>query len=174
MDPTAPIPFRAAQAHAAYGQRPTVRPNSSPAASASSATSAPTGRVVNGTIVPPLAKAPVPTSGLDRIDTYRSTGGSSPSDAFRLDVTSRREHLSASLSALIAGQVDSPVGRGEGFDAPSRPSGTPSRPSDTPSRPSETPSRRSAGEPLQMYTRAADRIDVATTLRLGGNLDARG
>jgi len=104
---------------------------------------------------------------LDRIDTYRSTGGSSPSDAFRLDVTSRREHLSASLSALIAGQVDSPVGRGEGFDAPSRPS-------DTASRPSDTLSRRSAGEPLQMYTRAADRIDVATTLRLGGNLDARG
>lgn len=162
MDPTSPIPFRAAQAHAAYSpvsnQRQVTRPTG------------PTGRVVNGVIVPPLAPSTARGTAMDGPGRDRGTSAAANPDTFRLDVTSRRDHLSATLSALIAGQVDSPVGRGTGFDG--------DRIDAVGSRREGPSTRHHAGadpdQPLQMYTRAADRIDVATALRVGSNLDLRG
>ncbi|MFM2164521.1 MAG: hypothetical protein RL325_958 [Planctomycetota bacterium] len=54
------------------------------------------------------------------------------------------------LPGLVSGKVDSPVSRGQGFETPLAPSGS-----------------------LQMYTRAADRVEVATAARLGRILDTR-
>ena len=64
------------------------------------------------------------------------------------------------VSALVSGKVDSPVGRGQGFDAPQD-------------------ARRQAAlsaatGALQMYSRAADRVEVATAAHLGRILDTRG
>ena len=54
------------------------------------------------------------------------------------------------VSGLVSGKVESGVSRGQGFDAPLRPNGS-----------------------LQMYTRAADRVEVATAARLGRILDTK-
>jgi len=69
------------------------------------------------------------------------------------------EQLAVSLSSLVSGKVDSPVSRGEGFDAP-RTTAT--------GQPAKTP----AGS-MQMYSRAADRIEVATAVSLGRTIDTR-
>jgi len=55
---------------------------------------------------------------------------------------------------LVSGKVDSPVSRGQGFDAPRAP-------------------MPNASGALQMYSRAADRVEVATAAHLGRILDTR-
>jgi len=55
---------------------------------------------------------------------------------------------------LVSGKVDSPVSRGQGFDGPRAP-------------------MPNASGALQMYSRAADRVEVATAAHLGRILDTR-
>jgi hypothetical protein len=82
----------------------------------------------------------------------------------------RADHLSISLAklvpnlkpGLIAGAVDSAVGRGSGFDEANANSSLSSRSSSA-----------QAGA-FAMYTRAADRVEVATSVMLGASIDARG
>jgi hypothetical protein len=57
--------------------------------------------------------------------------------------------------ALVSGRVQSPVSRGQGFDA------------------AATSITRSPSGALQMYSRAADRVEVATAAHLGRMLDTR-
>jgi len=64
------------------------------------------------------------------------------------------------VAKLVSGAVDSPVSRGRGFD---------SGPSAQPAAQRATPSGNFA-----LYTRAADRLEVATSVALGRTLDARG
>ncbi len=64
------------------------------------------------------------------------------------------------VAKLVAGAVDSPVSRGQGFD---------SAPSAQPAAQRATPSGNFA-----LYTRAADRLEVATSVALGRTFDARG
>ncbi len=59
------------------------------------------------------------------------------------------------LTNLVSGKVDSAVSRGQGFDAPRG-----------------APMPNSSGA-LQMYSRAADRVEVATAATLGRLLDTR-
>jgi len=59
------------------------------------------------------------------------------------------------LTNLVSGKVDSAVSRGQGFDAPRG-----------------APMPNSSGA-LQMYSRAADRVEVATNATLGRLLDTR-
>ncbi len=59
------------------------------------------------------------------------------------------------LANLVSGKVDSAVSRGQGFDAPRG-----------------APMPNSSGA-LQMYSRAADRVEVATAATLGRLLDTR-
>ena len=61
---------------------------------------------------------------------------------------------SSAAANLVSGKVDSPVSRGQGFDAP------------------RAPMPNTAGA-LQMYSRAADRVEVATAAHLGRILDTR-
>lgn len=72
-----------------------------------------------------------------------ASGGSAPNGA------------SGTVSKLVSGRVDSPVSRGQGFDAPRG-----------------APMPNASGS-LQMYTRAADRVEVATAAHLGRILDTR-
>ncbi|MEY4119328.1 MAG: hypothetical protein RLZZ116_2656 [Planctomycetota bacterium] len=60
----------------------------------------------------------------------------------------------SAAAKLVSGKVDSPVSRGQGFDAP------------------RAPMPNSSGA-LQMYSRAADRVEVATAAHLGRILDTR-
>jgi hypothetical protein len=64
------------------------------------------------------------------------------------------------IEQLVAGQVDSPVSRGQGFDEP-------------PARAANARSASVAGA-YAMYTRSADRVEVATSVAIGRTLDARG
>jgi len=59
------------------------------------------------------------------------------------------------LTNLVSGKVDSAVSRGQGFDAPRG-----------------APMPNSSGA-LQIYSRAADRVEVATNATLGRLLDTR-
>ena len=59
------------------------------------------------------------------------------------------------IDKLIAGQVSSPVNRGEGFD--------PARPADP-----------EPGATLQLYSRPADRVAAATQAALGRSVDLNG
>jgi len=61
---------------------------------------------------------------------------------------------SSAAANLVSGRVDSPVSRGQGFDAP------------------RAPMPNTSGA-LQMYSRAADRVEVATAAHLGRILDTR-
>jgi hypothetical protein len=61
----------------------------------------------------------------------------------------------SAAAALVSGRVDSGLSRGDGFD-PAR----------------GAPMPRAAGT-LQMYSRAADRVEVATAAQLGRVLDTR-
>jgi hypothetical protein len=63
---------------------------------------------------------------------------------------------SSPVQQLVSGRVESPVGRGEGFDQPAARNAVP------------------AGAPMQMYTRSADRVEVATSVATGRSLDVRG
>jgi len=60
------------------------------------------------------------------------------------------------LDRLVAGSVDSPINRGEGFD--------------------EASGERSTSDPagLKLYNRAADVVEVATELGLGRTIDVTG
>jgi hypothetical protein len=64
------------------------------------------------------------------------------------------------VAKLVAGAVDSPVSRGQGFDSAS---------------PTQSGTQRAtpAGN-FALYTRAADRLEVATSVALGRTFDARG
>jgi hypothetical protein len=64
------------------------------------------------------------------------------------------------IEQLVAGQVDSPISRGQGFDEPA----------------ARTASARpaTAAGAYAMYTRSADRVEVATAVAVGRTLDARG
>jgi hypothetical protein len=61
----------------------------------------------------------------------------------------------SAATKLVGGKVQSPVSRGQGFDAPGR---------------SAVPNPTGS---LQMYSRAADRVEVATAAHLGRMLDTR-
>jgi hypothetical protein len=68
------------------------------------------------------------------------------------------------VTGMVSGKVDSPVSRGLGFD---------------PGAGSPADARRRAAlsaatGALQMYSRAADRVEVATAAQLGRILDTRG
>jgi hypothetical protein len=155
MDSPNPINF---QAHAgrvaqAYGARPPARvgsPQSTPQVGKASIGP-------DGVIRPPYQQA-APQSG--RPSGARN-GAPSGSDAFAI----RQDRVSIGgpaplpepIEQLIAGQVDSPVSRGEGFAEP-------------PARPANAPARSA----YAMYTRAADRVEVATSIAVGRSLDARG
>ncbi len=95
-----------------------------------------TGRIERGRIVPPFNPA------------------AAAATAAETEAATRRDTVS-----LIAGQVNSPLMRGEGFDQSSTASSTTSR---------------NPGGNFAMYSRAADRIEVATKVTLGKSLDARG
>ena len=94
-----------------------------------------TGRVVNGRIVPPFSQMSVAEAA----------------------ASTRRD-----VVTLVAGQVDSPVSQGEGFDQPV-----------TSPRSNATPAGNLATGNFAMYSRAADRVEVATAVTLGRSLDAR-
>ena len=72
----------------------------------------------------------------------------------------RPDALAPNLASMVAGQIDSPVARGAGFDAPAAAAAPTARPT--------------APAAYAMYTRAADRVEVATSLSVGRTLDARG
>lgn len=158
MDSPSPINFRAAQAAAAYGGRPALRaqtgqlgsqPGSEPRPNGPNQTSTATAspkpvatRAADGSIVPPHARA---------------------TEAQPMRIGRHQDALSPSLAAMVAGQVDSPVSRGEGFEQPHpQPQG----------RPQAAPA--AAHGAYAMYGRAADRIEVATGVTVGRALDARG
>ena len=65
------------------------------------------------------------------------------------------EARASATTKLVGGKVQSPVSRGQGFDAPGR---------------SAVPNPTGS---LQMYSRAADRVEVATAAHLGRMLDTR-
>ncbi|MFZ9882048.1 MAG: hypothetical protein ACO3QC_11670 [Phycisphaerales bacterium] len=132
MDARGPIPFNAAQA---YGLRP----------SQNARASAPRGRVENGFVVPPS----LPNTGAraERVAERVTLGSVGPAAAPR---------GSSPVQQLVSGRVESPVGRGEGFDQPAAREAAP------------------AGAPMQMYTRSADRVEVATSVATGRSLDVRG
>ncbi len=158
MDSPSPLNFRAAQAATAYGQglRPQFRtqtpsdaraelrgtaPNNSPSNPASPQASNAARVSTSGTIVPPLAR--------------EST------DVNPMRIGRRPDALAPNLASMVAGQVDSPVARGVGFDAPAAATAAPT-------------ARATAPNAYAMYTRAADRIEVATGLSVGRTIDARG
>ena len=65
------------------------------------------------------------------------------------------ERGSAQIDKLVAGQVDTPINRGEGFDQ-------------------VAPTGNDPSATLQLYTRPADRIDAATQVALGRSVDLNG
>lgn len=75
--------------------------------------------------------------------------------------TQRTDHVELSMGNLVAGRVESPVGRGEGFDTPPAAQAGPA------------PVRLAANGSFAMYTRAADRLEVATAVALGRSVDVK-
>lgn len=146
MDSLAPINF---QAHAgrvaqAYGAR-------KPAGAVLPPTARESGKAsigADGLIRPPFSPGANPNgdAGGTRQDRVTLSGGSA---------------IPEQIEQLIAGQVDSPVSRGEGFDEP-------------PQRGPAPAARPGASGAYAMYSRSADRIEVATSVALGRSLDARG
>jgi hypothetical protein len=142
MDSLGPINF---QAHAgrvaqAYGVR-------KPAGAALAPTAREAGKATigaDGVIRPPFAPGGNPAD--TRQDRVAFSSGTA---------------IPEQIEQLIAGQVDSPVSRGEGFDEPA------SR------RPANAAAAGASGA-YAMYTRSADRVEVATSVALGRSLDARG
>jgi len=150
MDSLAPINFQAhagrvAQAYGARKPAAVAFPQTIPQ------TTRETGRATigsDGLIRPPFSPAANPngTAGDTRQDRVTLSGGSA---------------IPEQIEQLIAGQVDSPVSRGEGFDEP-------------PQRGAASAARPGASGAYAMYSRSADRIEVATSVALGRSLDARG
>jgi len=151
MDSLGPLNF---QAHAgrvaqAYGARVPARvgpPTAAPQAGQGSIGP-------NGIIQPPFpptrdpnGRGPAPHAPHDRRD--------------RLTLSPAAPQIPEQIEQLVAGQVDSPVSRGQGFDEPN-------------------PRAASARQPgasgaYAMYTRSADRVEVATSVTVGRSIDARG
>ena len=149
MDSLGPINFQAhagrvAQAYGARGPARVGTPN--PAPQPGKASIGP-----DGVILPPFAPTRDPNgrggTTAPRGDRATLSGGSA--------IPEQIEHL-------IAGQVDSPVSRGQGFDEPPAP------------RAFAGAARPAATGAYAMYTRAADRVEVATSIAVGRSLDARG
>jgi hypothetical protein len=65
------------------------------------------------------------------------------------------ERGSAQIDKLVAGQVTTPVNRGDGFDQ-------------------VAPAGGDTEATLQLYTRPADRVDAATQVALGRSVDLSG
>ena len=59
------------------------------------------------------------------------------------------------IDKLVAGQVNTPINRGEGFDQ-------------------GTPAGADPAATLQLYSRPADRVDAATQVALGRSIDLNG
>lgn len=146
MDSPAPINF---QAHAgrvaqAYGARkPAGAVFPPPARESGKATIG-----SDGLIRPPFSPAANPNG--------------QGADARQDRVTFSGSPIPEQIEQLIAGQVDSPVSRGQGFDEPA------------PQRGPAPAGRTAAPGAYAMYTRAADRIEVATSVAIGRSIDARG
>lgn len=146
MDSPAPINF---QAHAgrvaqAYGVR-------KPSGAAPTQSIRETGKAsigADGVIRPPYAPGGNPAGNTAETRQDRVTFSSASA-------------IPEQIEQLIAGQVDSPVSRGEGFDEPAA------------SRGPASAASGSARGAYAMYTRSADRVEVATSVALGRSLDAR-
>lgn len=146
MDSLAPINF---QAHAgrvaqAYGARKPAGATLSPATRESGKATI----GADGVIRPPFSPGANPNG----------QGANARQDR----VTFSGPAIPEQIEQLIAGQVDSPVSRGEGFDEP------------PPQRGPASATRTAAPGAYAMYTRAADRVEVATSVALGRSIDARG
>ena len=76
-------------------------------------------------------------------------------------MSDRRGGAARPVDVLVAGSVDSPIASGRGFDAP--PSG----------RGIHRAGPAAGAGAFAMYTRAADRLEVATDLAVGRALDVR-
>ena len=145
MDSPAPINF---QAHAgrvaqAYGARKPGAAAVPPAARESGKASI----GADGVIRPPFAPGANPNN--QAADTRQDR------------VTFSSAAIPEQIEQLIAGQVDSPVSRGQGFDEP-------------PQRGPASAAGRGAAGAYAMYTRSADRVEVATSVAVGRSIDARG
>lgn len=94
----------------------------------------------------------------------------------------RRDHVSVSVGNLVAGAVESPVSQGRGFEGVEgvggqvRPIAVRAANGESPAPTSRLQMGRNAASPVAfaMYTRAADRLEVATDLAVGRALDVRG
>ncbi|MEY3142406.1 MAG: hypothetical protein RLY21_899 [Planctomycetota bacterium] len=147
MDSPTPINFQAHAGRVAqtYGVR-------KPAGAAFPAPARESGKATigaDGLIRPPFSPAANPNgnSAESRQDRVTFSGGNA---------------IPEQIEQLIAGQVDSPVSRGQGFDEP------------PPQRGSAAAARGGAPGAYAMYTRSADRVEVATSVAIGRSLDARG
>lgn len=80
-----------------------------------------------------------------------------------------RAPATPAIEQLVAGQVDSPVARGEGFDEPGF-----SRQAARPAVAGPVGRPVTANGAYPMYTRSADRIEAATSVAVGRSLDTRG
>ena len=143
--------FRAAQAYGPAGAR---------ASSTKQVQQQATGRVVNGRIVPPFSQMSVAEAA----------------------ASTRRD-----VVTLVAGQVDSPVNQGEGFDQPVSSPRSNANPSGNLASGNLASGNLASGNlasgnlasgnlasgNFSMYSRAADRVEVATAVTLGRSLDAR-
>ncbi|MSR40777.1 MAG: hypothetical protein EXS10_02615 [Phycisphaerales bacterium] len=65
-----------------------------------------------------------------------------------------QDQFATRLDSMVGGTVESPIGRGEGFDAPAA-----------------ATTRAPGSDRFQMYTRAADSIEVSTKISLGRQID---
>lgn len=145
MDSLGPINF---QAHAgrvaqAYGARAPGRVGAP--TPAGQATIGP-----NGVIQPPFPPTRDPNGrGQNAADVRQD----------RVNLTSGPAPAAKPIEQLVAGQVDSPVARGEGFEPQQ-------------ARPATARSGAATGA-YAMYSRSADRVEVATSVALGRSIDAR-
>lgn len=155
MDSPAPINF---QAHAgrvaqAYGAKSAVKsPAMRGAAQVGAFHATQSGQATigpNGVIQPPFPVTRDPNGRGTAADVRRD----------RVTLTGPAQ-APQPIEQLVAGQVDSPVSRGQGFDEP-------------PSRTASAGSVAASGA-YAMYTRSADRVEVATSVAIGRTLDARG
>ena len=109
-----------------------------------------TRRVATGALITPPLSAPVAaTRAVTAAQTAATNAASRAPDRATTCAPSR-------VANLVSGKVDSAISRGQGFDAP---------------RGAPMPNASGA---LQMYSRAADRVEVATEATVGRRLDVRG
>jgi hypothetical protein len=158
MDSLGPLNF---QAHAgrvaqAYGARAPARTGSPTAAPQAGQGSTGPGSTGPGSIGPNgIIQPPFPPT---RDPNGRGSAPQARQD--RLTLSPAAPKIPEQIEQLVAGQVDSPVSRGQGFDEPNPRSASARQPG--------------ASGAYAMYTRSADRVEVATSLAVGRSIDARG